>query len=102
PRYSQIFSSVSKRTPLTLPCFSRDMFASVIPTCRASSLDFTFRSASTTSSLTTIGMLRSLHELCVLFGEGGRARHDVCDLPDDAGEQQRQRAARAEADAHVH
>src|SRR5690606_13806417 len=104
-RYSQIFSSVSKRTPFTLPCLSSDRFASVMPTCWASSFDFTLRSASTTSSLTTMGMdpAPSSDELRVLFSKRDRFRHDVRDLPDDAGEVQREETARAErhADAEL-
>ena len=46
PRYSQIARKVEKRMPFTLPDFSSDRLASVMPTCWARSFDLTLRRAS--------------------------------------------------------
>jgi hypothetical protein len=56
---SQIFASVSNRTPFTLPLRSSERFASVMPTRSAKSFDFILRRASITSRVTTIRIKRS-------------------------------------------
>src|SRR5262249_24589624 len=53
---AQIRSSVSKRTPLTLPDFNSDTFCSLMPICSASSFERVLRRASMTSRLTMMGM----------------------------------------------
>src|SRR5262249_29651762 len=59
---AQMRSSVSKRTPLTLPDLSRETFCSVMPMRSASSFERILRRASMTSRLTTMGISASSYE----------------------------------------
>src|SRR5262249_8597953 len=92
---AQMRSSVSKRTPLTLPDLSSDTFCSVMPMRSASSFERILRRASMTSRLTTIAMVPS-HDLRVVVGDLGRGLEDVGERQQEQREDQVQQILRQE------
>src|SRR5215475_11117588 len=90
---SQILSSVSKRTPFTLPDLSSDTFCSVMPMRSASSFERILRFASMTSRLTMIAM-RS-HDLAMVVGDLDARPENVRKRDDEQRQQEMEEVVRA-------
>src|SRR5262245_44654344 len=86
---AQIRSSVSKRTPFTLPDFSSETFCSVMPMRSASSFERIFRRASMTSRLTMIGIALPSDDAGVLVRDTCRFAHDRGNDEQHAADDQR-------------